>query len=111
MDNSVTWHARLGHIGQEKTNRLARKNLLSQLAKVSLPTCEHCLLGRSTRKPFGKATRTSPLELIHSNICGPMSVRARHGATYFITFIDDYTLYGHIFLISHKSEALDLDIT
>jgi len=36
-----------------------------------------------------------------------MSVKARHGATYFITFIDDYTRYGHIFLISHKSEAID----
>jgi len=36
-----------------------------------------------------------------------MSVRARHGVTYFITFIDDYTRYGHIFLISHKSEVLE----
>jgi len=48
-----------------------------------------------------------PLELIHSDICGPMSMRVRHGATYFITFIDDYARYEHIFLISHKSEALD----
>jgi len=44
---------------------------------------------------------------MHSDICGPMSVREQHGATYFITFIDDYTRYGHIFLISHKSEALE----
>ena len=45
--------------------------------------------------------------LIHSDICGPMNVRARHGAWYFITFIDDYSRYGYVYLISHKSEALE----
>jgi len=87
---------------------LAREGLLSQLAKLSLPTCEHYLSGKSTKKPFGKATRaSSPLELIQSDICGLISVRSRPGATYFITFLDDYTGYDHIFLISYKSKALD----
>ena len=36
-----------------------------------------------------------------------MNVRARHGANYFITFIDDFTCFDHIYLISHKSKALD----
>ena len=36
-----------------------------------------------------------------------MNVRARHGANYFITFIDDFKCFGHVYLISHKSEALD----
>jgi len=36
-----------------------------------------------------------------------MNVRARHGSFYFITFIDDFSRYGHVYLISHKSEALD----
>lgn len=103
------WHARLCHIGQDRMNRLARDGLLGPIAKLDLPTCEHCLAGKATRKPFGKAFRaTSPLQLIHSDICGPMNVRARHGALYFITFIDDYTRYGHVYLISHKSEALHL---
>nr|XP_009783587.1 PREDICTED: uncharacterized protein LOC104232161 [Nicotiana sylvestris] len=35
-----------------------------------------------------------------------MNIRARHGAIYFITFIDDFTRYGYVYLISHKSEAL-----
>jgi Integrase core domain len=35
-----------------------------------------------------------------------MNVRARHGDRYFIKFIDDYTRYSHVCLISHKSEAL-----
>ena len=89
-------------------NRLARDGLLGQIAKINLPTCEHCLLGKSTSKPFGKATQAFiPLQLVHSNICGPMNVRASHGATYFITFIDDFTCYSHVYLISHKSKALE----
>jgi hypothetical protein len=90
--DSIKWHARLGHIGQERMTRLARENLLGNLAKVSMSTCEHYLKEKSIRKSFGKATRASlPLQLVHSDICGPMNVRTRHGAFYFITFIDDFS--------------------
>ena len=34
-------------------------------------------------------------------------MRARHGADYFITFIDDFTRFGHVYLISQKFDALD----
>ena len=106
--DEMNWHARLGHIGQDRMTRLAREGLLGPLAKVNLPTYEHCLAEKSTRKPFGKGIRaTVSLELIHSDVCGPMNVRARHGASYFITFMDDFTHYIHVYLVSHKSEALD----
>ena len=45
-DNSIIWHARLGHIGQERMARLAREGLIGNLSKVTLPTCEHCLVGK-----------------------------------------------------------------
>ena len=110
-NNSVRWHARLGHIGQDRINRLTRESLeslLGPLAKVSLPTYEHCLASQAIRKPFGKAKRAYvPFQLIHLNICGPLNVRARHGTSYFITFIDDLTRFGHVYLISHKSKTLD----
>ena len=62
----------------------------------------------ATRLPFRKAKRaTFPLQLIHSNICGPMNVRVGYGTHYFITFIDDFTGYSHVYLISHKSKALE----
>ncbi|KAK2971565.1 hypothetical protein RJ640_017934 [Escallonia rubra] len=79
-DDSVKWHARFDHIGHDRMVKLAREGLLSSLAKVNLPTCEHCLAGKTTRKPFGKVTRAYvPLQLIHYNICGEMNVRAMHG--------------------------------
>ena len=36
-----------------------------------------------------------------------MNVKAPHGASYFLTFIDDYTRYGYVLLITHHYEALD----
>ena len=48
------WHARLSHIGPSQMNRLAKEGLLGNLNKVELSTCEHCLAGNTTIKPFGK---------------------------------------------------------
>ena len=102
------WPARLGHIGQKCTNQLAKEDLLGSLDKVEISTCEHCLAGKIARKPFRKGTKDiTPLQLIHSNICGPMNVKAKHWVVYFITFIDDFTRYCYVYLISHKSQTLD----
>jgi len=106
---SVKWHARLSHVGQDRMGRLARKGLLDRLTRVNLPRYEPCLAGKATIKPFSKAMRaSSPLKLIHSDICGPMNVKARHGTIYFITLIDDYSRYGYMYLLSHRYEALDV---
>ena len=107
-DNDVNvWHSRLGHIGQQRMNRLAKKGLLGPLKKVNLSTCPNCLEGKMARKPFEKTIRAQiTLQLVHVDISGPMNVRAKHGASYFITFIDDFTRFNYVYLISHKFEAL-----
>ena len=106
--HDVKWHARLGHIGQDRLKRLAKDGLLGSIEKIFLPICEHRLVGKATRLPFGKDKRAIlPLQLFNSNICGLMNVRAQHCAHYFITFIDDFTICGHVYLISHKSKELE----
>lgn len=88
-------------------NYLAKDGFMGQLANISLLICEHCLTGKSIIKPFGKAKRVEyPFQIVHSNICGPMNVRARQGKIYFIIFIDECPWYGVVYLISHKSEVL-----
>ena len=90
--DSMVWHARFGHIGQARMTRLAKEGLLGSLTQVMLPRCEPCLAGKVTKKPFGKASRAlSSLELIHSDICGPLKVRARNIAVYFLSLIDDFS--------------------
>ena len=47
------------------------------------------------------------LELIHTDVCGPMSSIARGGFQYFITFTDDLSRYGYVYLMKHKSETFE----
>jgi hypothetical protein len=47
------------------------------------------------------------LELIHTDVCGPMSTTGRKGFQYFITFTDDLSRYGYVYLMKHKSETFE----
>lgn len=61
--------------------------------------CEGCIMGKQHRGkyPSGVAKRaTEPFELVHSDVCGPMSVNSIDGSRYFVTFIDDYTRYTYV---------------
>ncbi|TYJ98400.1 gag/pol protein [Cucumis melo var. makuwa] len=62
-----------------------------------------------TKRSFtGKGLKAkTPLELVHSDLCGPMNVKARGGYEYFISFIDDYSRYDHVYLIQNKSDSFE----
>src|SRR5215216_5719458 len=98
------WHCRLGHIGVKRMKKLHADGLLE-----SLDACEPCLMGKMTKTPFsGTMERaTDLLEIIHTDVCGPMSVEARGGYRYFLTFTDDLSIYGYIYLMKHKSETFE----
>ncbi|KAL0295207.1 UNVERIFIED_CONTAM: hypothetical protein Sradi_6847100 [Sesamum radiatum] len=72
-----------------------------------LPVCESCLKQKMTKKPFvGQSTLASGLlDLIHSDVCGPLNTQARGEFSYSITFIDDHSWYGYVYLMRYKSEA------
>ena len=62
-----------------------------------------------TKTPFsGTMERaTNLLEIIHTDVCGPMSVEARSGYRYFLTFTNDLSRYGYIYLMKHKSKTFE----
>ena len=66
-------------------------------------------MGKMTKTPFsGTMERaTDSLEIIHTNVCDPVSVEARGGYHYFLTFTDDLSRYGYIYLMKHKSETFE----
>ena len=47
------------------------------------------------------------MEIVHTDVCDPMSVEARDRYRYFLTFTDDLSRYGYIYLMKHKSEAFE----
>ena len=47
------------------------------------------------------------METIHTDVRGLMSVKARGKYRYFLTFTDDLSRYGYIYLMKHKSETFE----
>ena len=109
LRNSYMWHCRLGHINEKRINKLYKNGYLGSFDYESFDTCESCLLGKMTKTPFtGKGERsTELLSLIHTDVCGPMSTQARNGFSYFLTFTDDHSRYGHVYLLKYKSEVFE----
>ena len=62
-----------------------------------------------TKLPFmGKGKHAyGPLDLVHSDVCGPLSINTRCGFVYFITFIDDHSRFGYLYLMRYKFESFE----
>ena len=110
INQTQLWHLRLGHINLKRIQRLVSCGPLATLTLEQLPLCQNCIQGKMTKRSFtAKGVRAQGcLDLIHSDVCGPFSVHARGGYEYFITFTDDYSRYGYVYLMKKKSEALDI---
>jgi transposase InsO family protein len=117
------WHMRFGHInyedmrqlftqhmGRDSDSILAGKSLPPSSAGQPLPSCDACHLGKSHRTSLPKkSTRhtNAPLELVHTDICGPFRVPSLGGGKYFILFTDDYTRYVWVRILSSKAGAVN----
>jgi hypothetical protein len=72
--------------------------------------CETCISTKMTKKPFKSSERraTKPLELVHSDIAGPMRTpTANGGELYVINFVDDFSRHTKVYLMKRKSQALE----
>jgi len=67
-----------------------------------------CIKGKQAKNSKKWATRSIQLlEIIHTFICGPFNVNSFIKDKYFITFIDDFSHYGHVYLLSEKSQSMN----
>lgn len=106
------WHERMGHLNQNDLKKLYTENMVTGM-QFQVPTknfeCQICHQGKMHRLSFKNSAqrRTDVLELIHTDICGPMRVASLGGAKYFITFIDDATRYTEVIMLKNRSEAFN----
>ena len=117
VDRSLL-HRRLGHISKDRLEQLLRNKLVVNL-KLGSDTpmsdlCEACILGKQHRSPFPQQAEnrhSNPLDLIHSDVHGPLPTQTIQGFRYWITFLDDATKYCHVVLLKKKSEAFKAFLT
>ncbi|GJU05782.1 retrotransposon protein, putative, ty1-copia subclass [Tanacetum coccineum] len=65
--------------------------------------------GKMARKPYTHQVERAKdlLGLIHTDVCGPFKIMSRQGASYFVTFTDDFSRYGYVYLLKHKHEVFE----
>lgn len=78
-------------------------------ATVDNQQCEICCEAKQTRLPFpSQGSRAeSTLEIVHSDVCGPMETKSVGGSRYFLSFIDDYTRMCFVYFIKSKDEVFE----
>lgn len=71
--------------------------------------CDVCVQGKFTqsrnRKPDVRAK--SPLELIHTDLAGPIDPKFREGYRYALSFTDDHSSAVFVYFLKHKSDTVD----
>jgi transposase InsO family protein len=109
-DQYTLWHYRYGHFSWNGINILQQKKMVDGLPhfKVIQQVCEGCLAGRQHRDSFPKGSiwRASKiLQLVHADICGPITPISNSSKRYLITFIDDFSRKIWVYFLTDKSEA------
>ena len=66
----------------------------------------HCALGKKIKTNFPRSTNISKgiLDLIHSDVCIPMSASSLSGYLYYVLFIDDFSRKSWIYFLKEKSK-------
>lgn len=110
-DCQHVWHRRFGHRDPIAIKDLAVKGLATGIKIKDCgrrETCECCVKGKMARTPFPNESKNitqAALDLIHTDVCGPMQTVTPGQKRYVLTIIDDFSRYTKIHLMSHKNEA------
>jgi GAG-pre-integrase domain len=111
--NIALWHCRLAHHDYNSVKYMISHQLVTgidiQSKQPPDPICEPCLSGKMNANPFPSSTTraTKPLELIHTDLHGPFKTRTMSGYLYWITFIDDCTLFRAVMFLKAKSKVFE----
>ena len=107
------WHQRMGHISYAALKSYGPSALtgMDLDSSTSAPTvCRGCAVAKSTRQPFSpsKTKRTTEiLQVVHSDLAGPLQTRSIQGSTYIATFIDDHSKHAILYFLKSKDQLFE----
>ena len=106
------WHKRFCHVNENFLRTMVKNDLVKGL-DLSLSKkpdlCDDCCITKSTKATHKRLTEKNSrklLELVHTDICGPIQVDSCGGARYFLTFIDDFSRKIVVYCLRTKNEVL-----
>jgi hypothetical protein len=105
------WHNRLGHRNPDIIRKMEKQVTAEGFSLCQCAVkkaCECCIKAKMVRKPFPKEASSSSvqlLDLIHTDVCGPMQTVTPGNKKYYMTMIDDHSRYTKVYLLNQKSEV------
>ncbi|GKV11817.1 hypothetical protein SLEP1_g23036 [Rubroshorea leprosula] len=108
-DATELWHKRLGHLSEKGLQILSKKELLPGFIGNLSKTCADCLAGKHHKVSFHTlplSRRKYALDLVHTDVCF-MKDKSLGGATYFVTFVDDFSRKLWAYPLSSKDQVLE----
>jgi hypothetical protein len=102
------WHRRMAHLHHGALGGL--REVVTGVPQISIEhqdVCRGCALDKFTKASFPSSDTRSAgiLDLVHTDVCGPMTRRSLSGCEYYLTFIDDYSRKTWIYFLKAKSEV------
>ena len=89
------WHYHYGHLPVKSMSLLQKHSMVKGFPSSinETPSCEICIVGKHQRDGFASASYRAKdcLELVHTDLCGPMQNQSIGGSFLFLTFIDEFS--------------------
>jgi hypothetical protein len=109
-DVAWRWHERYGHLNFQSLRKLGRADMVRGLPAIDHldQVCEDCTLAKQKWTPFSQATKyraQEELELVHGDLCGPISPPTPAENAYFLLLVDDMSRYMWLTLLRSKADA------
>ena len=110
LDLTRLWHHRLGHLNYQGLHLLSASGIVTGLPYLPIlkETCSGCQFGKQTRESFPSHSLNrsqQPLQLLHTDLCGPMQTMSQGGSYYFMVVVDDYSRFVWIKFLKEKSQG------
>ncbi|WVZ89814.1 LOW QUALITY PROTEIN: hypothetical protein U9M48_036172, partial [Paspalum notatum var. saurae] len=111
-DEAWQWHERFGHLHFEALKRLSANEMVRGLPCLDHveQLCDVCVLTKQRRLPFPHQSSfraKERLELVHGDLCGPVTPATPGGRRYFLLLVDDLSRYMWVMVLGSKGEAAD----
>jgi hypothetical protein len=110
-----TWHRRLGHVGYTTIEHMGRGTAVRGMDITTYDrgpgSCEDCIMGKQTRRPFDDNTEreTSVLDRVYIDLWGPARTKSNGGKSYMMQVVDGMSAHTEAYFLADKSAETTLE--